>query len=81
MNEIVEKIKNIIIEHSESGLTAKDINEETNIAEIGLDSIAFIKVIVQIEEQFNISVDDDYLTMNSVPTVKSFVDIVLQELN
>ncbi|MGG4551393.1 acyl carrier protein [Paenibacillus humicus] len=76
MNEVVEKIKKIIIENSESGLSAEDINEETTITDIGLDSIGFIKVIVQIEEEFNISVDDNYLTMNSVPTVRSFIDIV-----
>lgn len=47
-----------------------DFTEDTN--PIDLDSLQFISMIVEFEEAFNITIDDDYLLMDRF---SSFVNI------
>jgi FkbH-like protein len=47
----------------------RSINENTNLAEIGLDSLNFIRFIVNMEEAFGIEVYDSDLLMNYFQTI------------
>lgn len=47
----------------------RNINEETDLAEIGLDSMNFIALVVNMEEEFNILVNDSDLRMENFKTV------------
>ncbi len=52
------------------------VSETADLREIGLDSITSIELIVLLENEFDISVDDEDLLIdnfNTVPKIKSLV--------
>ena len=56
-----DKIKKIIVE--EVGVDESLVTPETRIsADLGVDSISFINAIMAIEDQFNVTTDEDRLT-------------------
>lgn len=53
---IFEKIKNIIVEQlnvEEEGLTL-----ETSFEELGVDSLDLFQIVIEIEEEFNVQIED-----------------------
>ncbi len=56
-----DKIKKIIVE--EVGVDESLVTPETRIsADLGVDSISFINAIMAIEDQFDVTTDEDRLT-------------------
>lgn len=75
MNEIQLKIYEIVkanIEKEESYI----INADTDLITVGLDSIAFIKCIVALEEEFGIEISDEDLWMPTMNTIQKMTDKV-----
>lgn len=52
------------------------IRDEMNLEEIGVDSIAFISIIIAIEEEFNIRFDDMQLIYDHYQTVGDLIEAV-----
>lgn len=50
------------------------------IDDMGMDSITFISIVVEIEEMFHITVPDDMLLMNIFRKVNDIVTVVEEEL-
>lgn len=48
-----------------------DINLDTNLSDIELDSLSFMKIIVQLEETFNFEFNDDMLDVNRFTNINS----------
>ena len=70
--EIVYKIIN---EHiTENKITPKQISEDLQL--LGMDSIAFIRIIVALEEALKIEVPDNYLLMNEMNSVNKILSVV-----
>ena len=46
------------------------------LAEIGIDSITFIRIVIALEEAFNIKFEDEILILSEFPTVKDLIDYV-----
>lgn len=60
-----------------------DINiiEYTNlIDDMGMDSITFISIVIEIEAKFNITVPDDMLLMDNFKKIDDIVTVVEQKL-
>lgn len=57
------------------------INMETDFCSIGIDSITFIKVVVELENTFNFAFDDEKLLLSCFPTIKSMIEYVKQKRN
>ena len=57
--------KNIIIEKIE--LNGAEINEKGEIEDI--DSIVFISLVLDLEEEFNIEIPDEYLLMSTFSSI------------
>lgn len=51
------------------------------IDDLGMDSVTFISIIVEVEARFGITVPDDKLLMEEFKNVDSIISIVLNELN
>jgi len=73
-----ECIKNIL---GYSDEVLKDLDGNTSILTIGLNSISFIKVIVAIEMEFDIEIDDTSLDFSKFKTLQEMIDLIEQELN
>ena len=72
MNNIYEKIKRYL---NEVGIqNINDFKDE-------IDSIAFIQMIVQIEQEFDISIDDDYLLIENFSDIDIICDYITKKCN
>lgn len=56
-------------------------NYEEDLATLGLTSIGFIQVIVQIEEEFQVTIPDEFLLLSKLNTVNKIASIVLSLLS
>ena len=65
--------KNIIIEKIE--LNGAEINEKGEIEDI--DSIVFISLVLDLEEEFNIEIPDEYLLMSTFSSIDNITLITV----
>ena len=66
----------------------KDSNVDTNLLEyvdfaddLGMDSITFITLIVELEAAFDITVPDDLLMMDNFENMDDVVNVVAEQLD
>ena len=71
---VFEKIKNIIME--QLGLAEDEITILTSFEELGMDSLDLFQIIIEIEEEFDIQVEDP----EKIKTVQEAVSFVESKL-
>lgn len=77
VNDMVEKIYKIIEDVLK--LTAEEIEkvtEDTDLIEVGMDSLNAIEVVVNIENEFDIQVEDEDLLLSNISTVRLLQELV-----
>lgn len=52
------------------------ISPDSNLVDIGLDSIKAIEVIVRIEEIFGITVNEDDLLINNIDSISKVMELI-----
>ena len=50
---------------------------EANLAELGMDSITFVQIIVEMEDRFQIEIPDEYLLFSEMDSVYKMASIVV----
>ncbi len=73
-----EKIKRVVEEVIGENI---DVKYDTKFESIGLNSIMFIRVVVALEEKFDIEFEDEYLDYEMYNTVTDFCAYVERLLN
>ncbi|QUI21850.1 amino acid adenylation domain-containing protein [Vallitalea pronyensis] len=73
-SDISKKIIKII--SSTTGIRQTILSKNPETAEVGLNSIVFIKVVVKIEEDFNIEFSDDMLDFSKFKDISSIVQYI-----
>ena len=68
--KLVDKISELIGEHE------TNIQSSSNILDIGLNSIDFIKILVFAEDEFGIEFDDGDLLMKKYQVIEDVVDLI-----
>lgn len=56
------------------------LNGETTIEELNMDSISFIKLIVELEEKFEFQFDDEKLIYTAFKDIESIADYVSSKI-
>lgn len=74
-NEVLEKVSQIISEITEEERTLSMTDRLSD--DIGLVSIGYVELVVELEEAFDITFPDTLLTDNNLITVKDVVDNVM----
>ena len=71
-------IKEIIFKiFAENNINIDNINEDDSLIEKGiLDSMAFVNILLTIEEELDIEIDFENIDINSIVTIKNLCDIV-----
>ena len=64
----------------EKGFDVELIEHADLINDLGMDSITFISMVVEIEARFNIEVPDDFLLMDYFINVDAIVKIIDNEM-
>ncbi len=75
---MTEKI-NKVLAKSTSNLKLSKSNMDKTIKELGLDSLELMEIIVQIEEEFKITLDDEKLV--NLKTPNDLIKLVESTLN
>lgn len=60
---------------------ADRINPETNLAHVGLLSIGLVKLIVYLEQTFDITFEDDEMTEENFLTISRITENVMRKIN
>lgn len=75
-----EKIKEIIISRLKDEDKVNSLTYETPLLSLGIDSILALSILVEIEEKFNIEINDSDLNMDKIKNIKAFADLVREYL-
>lgn len=73
MKKICAQIAEIIESHVED-MELQEDSYEVGLA--GMNSIAFIQIIVELEEKFKVEIPDEYLMLNKMDTVKKMACVI-----
>lgn len=71
---IFEKIKAVIV--NQLGVDEEEVNLETSFEDLGVDSLDLFQIIIELEEEFNIQIED----AESIKTVEDAVNYVESKL-
>ncbi len=72
-----EKIKEIVVTVLELSQDDADmIDEDTDLTEYGLDSMTCVEVVVNLEEKFGITVEEEDLLVENMSTIAGIKDLV-----
>jgi acyl carrier protein len=75
--ELAEKIKSLIAEHF--GIDPDRLTPETEIASFGIDSLAMIEFMFQMEEKFDIRMADSRAPLVTVADVIAEIERAVRE--
>ena len=75
LNDIQKRAANIIVSNIEPD-KLNDISFETNLDINGMNSITFIKTVVDLEGEFDFEFDDEMLLITAFPTIMSMIKYV-----
>ncbi|MDF2883044.1 MAG: acyl carrier protein [Clostridiaceae bacterium] len=73
---IFEKIRKIIVE--QLGISEDEVKLETSFEDLGVDSLDLFQIIIEIEEKFDIQIEDAE-KITTVEEAVSFVESKIQE--
>lgn len=74
-DDIIGKVLQILNDNVENTeLDAKQ--REEDLSTLGMDSITFIRVVVALEEKFDIEIPDEYLLLTEMNTISKMTDVI-----
>ncbi len=75
MNAVtIENVLEVVNSTEKFKITAKQLEE--NLPDLGMDSIAFIQIIVTLEERFECEIPDEKLLITEMDTVQKMIDVL-----
>jgi|GEM_PF-3089859 len=80
MIEIQSMLTSILLRFSRTGISCIDGNDDLVIS-LGIDSLDGIKILVEVEETFGISIDDDDLNMKLFSSFNTICNYVFNQCN
>jgi acyl carrier protein len=76
-DDLADKIKSLIAEHF--GIEPDKLTPETEIASFGIDSLAMIEFMFQMEEKFNIRMADSRAPLVTVADVVAEIERAVRD--
>lgn len=68
-----DKLFDLIEEHLG---TRPESADQRLVEDLGADSLDFVEIVMVIEEEFNISIEDEEYGPEQTPTAKSLIDLI-----
>ena len=75
-NSIEAKVKEIISSRMKDKTKIEQLGYDTPLLNLGIDSILALSILVEIEEAYDIEIDDSDLNMDKIKDITSFADLV-----
>lgn len=82
-NELTNRIKNAVAQATNSSITKEELEGLDNLTVFNINSLNFLKVIVAIEDEFEIEFDDSELDaskFNSLDELSEFIETKIAEV-
>ena len=81
-DQVIERIKRIILEDLDVNLTYEDLNDTVSLFEEGLalDSVILVELISFIEKRFNMEFRDEALNMDTFRNLRSIAGVIRQQM-
>ena len=76
VSAVEETVKQIIVSHMKDKSKQEQLTYTTPLLSIGIDSILALSILVEIEEAYDIEIDDSDLNMDKVRDISSFSNLV-----
>lgn len=80
MDALRSLISKIILENT-TGIQLNENMHDESLINMGMDSIAFVRIIVEIEERLEITIPDEQLLFTEMDTLNKMTDVVWNVLN
>ena len=71
-----EKVKEIIVSRMKDQSKIEKVSYETPLLSLGIDSIFALSILVEIEDVYDIEIDDSDLNMDKIKDIASFADLI-----
>ena len=76
MAERQQQIREILAEYGRLATAVSELDEDTNLFAVGLDSVAIVNVLMALEERFDVELPDELLSRRSFSSIGTLEDIV-----
>jgi acyl carrier protein len=76
MTDVAPELKNIICTLLGPRIDPSDVTPETNLAQIGVDSLLLVELLITVEESFEVEFPDDLLVPETFETPASLWNVV-----
>lgn len=80
MNETRDKLRRIIVESLRLDRAPETIPDQDLVAELGLDSINSLEVLIWVENEFGIQIDDEDLSVSLINSLEVLTNYVQNKL-
>lgn len=77
--EVVDKIKKIIIESMGGDRDISEIQGNNLVSEIGINSVDALEILVRIESEFSIQIADEDLSIDLITTIDKLATYVIDK--
>lgn len=77
--EIKEILKSILMNILNLEMAREDIREDTNLFDLGIDSMTVIDLILAIEDEFAVTLDEEELTETLFERFESLVNMIFKK--
>lgn len=74
MKEKLIEIVSSVLELPEE--TVSTLNEDTNLMELGLDSLACVEIVVNLEEEFGIEIAEEDLIVENMSSINRIINLI-----
>ncbi|GCE15715.1 acyl carrier protein [Tengunoibacter tsumagoiensis] len=81
-NEVVDQVITILqgVCQNEHLKLLPQLNGETNLRELGIDSLLFIKFVVKLEVEFDVDFDDENMNIDAFSTIQDIVNYIERQV-
>ena len=79
MDEIIQKIIEIVTRNM-GNEQFSTLESNSKLSELGMSSMAFIQMVVEIEETFDIEIPDEKVMISQMGTLDQIIDVVREGL-
>lgn len=75
-------IKETVVSTLNYRIEISDITDETNLLnDLNIDSLAYVQIIIELEEKFNIEMDDEIMDLDAMQIYNNFVNAIIKEVS
>ena len=74
--DVEKKIKEIVVSRQKDPEKIEALTYETPLLSLGIDSILALSILVEIEETFDVEIDDSDLNMDKIKNINNFAQLI-----